>query len=146
MKGVKGELFKDPMLPEFEFECGMLFKDVKHFRKVLKDNQTIEDYEILRTYNEKERITIMCGSVKCEWRIHASKLPDLRTFVMKKIGKPHLCLRDPEKAHVTPKWIANVLKEEFKTQPDLPCTKVEETLRKKFGVEANYACIYKEKR
>ena len=41
-------------------EKGLLFRDIHHFRKVLKNFIIQEGFEILRLKNEKSRVTAIC--------------------------------------------------------------------------------------
>ena len=58
----------------------MLFEDVHHFRVVLKDYTIQQGFQLKRIKNEKVRVTVQCDTDGCNWRIHASTLPDGITF------------------------------------------------------------------
>ncbi|GFS38210.1 hypothetical protein Acr_00g0056250 [Actinidia rufa] len=73
---MRGDLFEVKEGEKINFKRGMLFEDVKHFREVLKDYAIEKGFKLVRDKNEKVRVTAHCGSDGCEWRIHASPLPD----------------------------------------------------------------------
>ena len=146
LKGIKGKLFNGVVDNNFEFECGQLFRDVKHIREVLLDYEVLGGYGISRLKNDKLRLTAICANPECKWRLHASVLPDKRTFMVKKPVQNHVCIRDPEKSIVTPKWIAKQMQEDLRAEPNMSYRSMEDNLRRKFGVECKQGTIYKAKR
>ncbi|GFS43557.1 hypothetical protein Acr_00g0085760 [Actinidia rufa] len=77
---MRRDLFEVKEGEKINFKRGMLFEDVKHFREVLKDYAIEKAFKLVRDKNEKVKVTAHCGSDGCEWRIHASPLPDRVTF------------------------------------------------------------------
>ncbi|KAF7832247.1 putative transcription factor interactor and regulator CCHC(Zn) family [Senna tora] len=71
-KNVKGKKFEYDDYGKIHLKCSLFFVDVNEFRNVLRDYVIQENFDIIRVKNEKARVTTICASDGCPWRIHAS--------------------------------------------------------------------------
>ncbi|KAM6551701.1 hypothetical protein CsatB_001509 [Cannabis sativa] len=67
------------------------FRDHKHYRDVVKDFAVQEGFELRKVKHASSRITTICRAKGCKWRIHASKSPDGREFVIKTYNPEYNC-------------------------------------------------------
>ena len=97
VKNVRRKKFEYDDNCKIHLERFMIFVDVKEFRNVLKDYITQENFDIITVKNEKARVTAICASEGCPWRIHASPTPDGVAFMIKSYEPKHTCIRKSQK-------------------------------------------------
>ncbi|KAL1337969.1 hypothetical protein AAHE18_10G176400 [Arachis hypogaea] len=124
----------------------MIFVDVHEFRSVLRDYIIQENFDIIRVKNEKARVTAICASEGCPWRIHASPSPDGIAFMIKSYEPRHTCIRKSEKRNANSTWIAKKLKQSLNADPNMSYELMSNELITKFGVEAHPKQLYRARR
>ncbi|KAI9182004.1 hypothetical protein LWI28_020981 [Acer negundo] len=72
-------------------EVGQLFKDLYHFRQVLRDFVVQEGFRLQRIKKDRNRYTTLCAFEGCSWRIHASPIEDKTTFMIKTLQDRRCC-------------------------------------------------------
>lgn len=117
-----------------QLRVGHLFKNVYHFREVLREFVIQEGFEMVREKNEKSRVTVSCKGEGCTWRLHASPTPDCKTFKIKTYTSEHSCLRSSKFKDATSAWVAAKLLHKFAAQPNKSKAGIEEDLRSEFGI------------
>lgn len=60
-----------------------------------------EGFEIKKIKNEKSRVTAICASDGCCWRIHASPTLDGKTYKIKTYNHVHSCIGISKNSNVT---------------------------------------------
>ncbi|KAH7851278.1 hypothetical protein Vadar_009383 [Vaccinium darrowii] len=88
---------------------GLLFENVDKFREALRDYTIQEGCTIVRLKNEKSRVTCECAALDCNWRVHASPLPDGVTYMIKSYNGEHTCLSGSKSVEANSTWIAKKL-------------------------------------
>ncbi|XP_021764000.1 uncharacterized protein LOC110728665 [Chenopodium quinoa] len=63
----------------------MIFIDKAYLRETLKDYAVPKGFTITVVAADSKRYTVTCLAQCCEWRLHASRLPDGKTWAIKKI-------------------------------------------------------------
>ncbi|XP_052113691.1 uncharacterized protein LOC107473343 [Arachis duranensis] len=124
----------------------MIFVDVHEFRSVLRDYIIQENFDIIRVKNEKVRVSAICASEGCPWRIHASPSPDGIAFMIKSYESRHTCIRKSEKRNANSTWIAKKLKQSLNADPNMSYELMSNELITKFGVEAHPKKLYRARR
>ncbi|KAM6568646.1 hypothetical protein CsatB_016631 [Cannabis sativa] len=112
------------------------FRDHKHYWDVVKDLAVQEGFELRKVKHASSRITTICRAKGCKWRIHVSKSPDGRVFVIKTYNPEHNCQCVVKNRTVTVRWIAKKLHRSFARNPEMSVEKMRVELRDHFGVEA----------
>ncbi|KAF7842517.1 uncharacterized protein G2W53_004815 [Senna tora] len=143
IKNVKGKKFEYDDYGKIHLECSLFFVDVNEFRNVLRDYVIQENFDIIRVKNEKARVTAICASDGCPWRIHASPGLDGRAFMIKSYEPSHTCIRQSEKNNITSTWIAEKLKGSLSADPNMSYELMSNELNTKFGVEAHRMQLYR---
>ncbi|GMG99591.1 hypothetical protein Nepgr_001431 [Nepenthes gracilis] len=77
--------------PNHELLVGQEFLDVKSCRRALRDTAIALHFEMQTIKSDKTRFTAKCASEGCPWRIHAAKLPGVRTFPIRTLHGTHSC-------------------------------------------------------
>ncbi|KAF7823096.1 uncharacterized protein G2W53_021240 [Senna tora] len=143
IKNVKGKKFEYDDYGKIHLECSLFFVDVNEFRNVLRDYVIQENFDIIRVKNEKARVTAICASDGCPWRIHASSGLDGRAFMIKSYEPSHTCIRQSEKNNITSTWIVEKLKGSLSADPNMSYELMSNELNTKFGVEAHRMQLYR---
>jgi hypothetical protein len=143
VKNVKEKKFEYDDNGKIHLQRSQLFFDVNEFRDVLRDYIIQESFDILRVKNEKSRVTAICASEGCPWRIHASPAPDGVAFMIKSYEPKHTCIRGSEKTNATSTWIAKKLKGSLNADPNMSYKLMSNELSSKFGIEANHMQLYR---
>ncbi|KAL2924601.1 DNA mismatch repair protein MutL [Bienertia sinuspersici] len=87
-----GELYENKQFGNIQLKPWMIFTEKSHFKDTLKDYCVQEGFAITVLWANKSRYTATCAAKCCEWRVHASKLPDGRTWAIKKLWPDfHTC-------------------------------------------------------
>ncbi|KAF4384818.1 hypothetical protein G4B88_000214 [Cannabis sativa] len=121
---------------EWKEEKKCHFKYHKHYWDVVKDLVVQEGFELRKVKHASSRITTICRAKGCKWRIHVSKSPDGREFVIKTYNPEHNCQCVVKNRTVTTRWIAKKLHRSFARNPEMSVEKMRVELRDHFGVEA----------
>ncbi|XP_057518427.1 uncharacterized protein LOC130799342 [Amaranthus tricolor] len=89
----EGELYKDKGFENIVIKEWQLFTDKQHLRDVIRDYCIQSGFSVVVDKADRLRYTISCSEAKCEWILHASRLPDGVTWAIKKIqNAEHTCL------------------------------------------------------
>jgi hypothetical protein len=97
---------------------GTVFTDVKQFREALKNLIICEGREVRRPKNDRVKISVKCTTVDCPWFIYAYRLPDGRSFKIKKYVLEHSCGKSHTVKQMDAKWIANEYEPFFRSDKD----------------------------
>ncbi|KAL2935805.1 Phosphoribosylformylglycinamidine synthase subunit PurL [Bienertia sinuspersici] len=80
-----GEFYKEKDFGKIILRPWMIFTEKSHFKDTLKDYCIQERVSITVLCADRQRYTVTCVAKYCDWRIHASRLADGATWVIKKI-------------------------------------------------------------
>ncbi|KAH9620048.1 hypothetical protein KSS87_016890 [Heliosperma pusillum] len=96
---------------------------------------------------ECNRYTADCATASCGWRIHASVLPDGKTWAIKSIRSPdHGCDGVRNKNPMANcKWVASKLMEDVRANHDISAKSVNDLLMKRYGLKMPNSSVYKMK-
>lgn len=122
----------------------MIFTDKSHFKDTLKDYCVQEGFAITVLWADSTRYTATCTSLSCEWKIHASRLADGRTWAIKKINPNFHNCRGLETYNpiCTVKWAAAKLMEDIRTNPDIKGKELNALLFNRFGLYMKKSSLY----
>ncbi|KAG5546934.1 hypothetical protein RHGRI_012839 [Rhododendron griersonianum] len=129
-----------------KFEVGMLFGDVNKFREVLKEYTIQQGCKIVRDKNERGRVTCHCAALGCEWRIHASPVPDDITYKIRSYKGEHTCLSSTTSVEANSTWIAKKFATTLRANPTMTLDAMQAELQQRFGIEASRIQLYRAKR
>ena len=59
---------------------GVTFEDGNCFKRCIRQYAVLKEVELAVPYSESRRYRAYCKAKRCKWRIHASRLPDGRTW------------------------------------------------------------------
>ncbi|KAI8563839.1 hypothetical protein RHMOL_Rhmol03G0140400 [Rhododendron molle] len=90
---------------EITLKEGLLFANVNKFREALKEYTIQKGCKIVRVKNEKRKVTCRCAALSCNWRIHASPLPNDITYKIRKYEGEHTCLTSTIISKANSTWI-----------------------------------------
>ncbi|KAH7866421.1 hypothetical protein Vadar_020209 [Vaccinium darrowii] len=102
-----------------KLEKGMIFGDVNKFREVLKEYTIQQGCKIIRDKNERGRVTCHCVALGCQWRVHASPLPDGLTYKIRSYKGEHTCLSSTTSVEANSTWIAKKFASTLRTNPTM---------------------------
>ena len=139
-----GELFEDKKFGCIKLRPWMIFMDKKHFKDTLKDYAIQEGFAINVLAADNKRYTGTCYAENCSWRIHASRLPDEKTWAIKKIEPSvHTC-RGLETYNplCDVKWASAKLMEDIRANPDIPGKALNELLFQRYGIYMKQSTLY----
>ncbi|XP_056688621.1 uncharacterized protein [Spinacia oleracea] len=145
---INGEMYEDKEFGRIELRPWMIFTDKDHFKDTLKDYCIQEKFSINVLYADKKIYTVTCSQEKCDWRLHASRLPDGRTWAIKKImPNEHTCRGlETHNPVCSVKWAASKVMEDIRANPDIPGLSLYELLFKRFGLFMKQTTLYRMKR
>lgn len=75
---------KDREKPVLRF--GHVFNNIETLQVTLRQYDIRHSFDLKFVKNDKSRITARCDSGNCQWRLHASTLPDGQTIAIKKLN------------------------------------------------------------
>ena len=98
-----------------------MFTDKQHLRDVIRDYCIQSGISVIVDKADRLRYTISCSEAKCEWRLHASRLPDGVTWAIKKIqNAEHTCWGlETKNPMVTVNWACHALLEDIRANNDI---------------------------
>lgn len=125
----------------------MIFTEKRHFKDTLKDYCVQEGFAITVLWSDASRYTAICAAECCDWRIHASRLVDGRTWAIKKIWHDQHNCRGLEtyKPICNVKWACKRLMEDIRFNPYIKGKELNDMLFQKFGLYMKQSTLYKMK-
>jgi len=142
-KGYKGKIYSKNKEEKIVLEKGMLFESVDAFREVLRDFVIQEGFEVIRTRNERNRVSAMCAAHGCEWYLHASTNTDDTSFEIKTYDGVHTCTKKITNSEVNSTWIANKMIDQFRVDPKLSNAFIAQYLLEHYNVTVGNMCLYR---
>ncbi|KAL2940723.1 Sec-independent protein translocase protein TatB [Bienertia sinuspersici] len=140
-----GEMFDKEEDGRIELRPWQLFYDKQHLRDVVRDYCIQSGFSVVVDRASNSIYTVYCSAEGCEWRLHASRLPDGFTWAIKSIqNSEHTCLgleiRNPM---VTAKWASRVLLEDIRADNDISGKTLNTLLWNRFKVQMATSTLYR---
>nr|XP_025884588.1 uncharacterized protein LOC101247704 [Solanum lycopersicum] len=126
------------------FELGMIFESATQFRKVVADYAVQHKVQLRLKPNEPHRVRVKCEG-KCKWEIFASLDKDSGNFFVKKYYPAHRCITKNRNRLCTAKYVEMKMRDRIISQPDMRVHKLQETLRKEWGLKVGRSICYRAK-
>ncbi|CAL4976092.1 unnamed protein product [Urochloa decumbens] len=86
-------------LENLKIAIGVTFEDRDTFMRAIRQYAILNEIEIAAPYNEAKTYRGFCKGKKCKWRIHASRLQDGKTWMIKKMPNKHYCRSGTRSSH-----------------------------------------------
>ncbi|XP_021729166.1 uncharacterized protein LOC110696187 [Chenopodium quinoa] len=140
-----GEMYEDADFGKIVLRPWMIFTDKAHFKDTLKDFAVQERFAINVEYADNKRYTAVCQSQCCDWRLHASRLSDGRTWAIKKIWpNVHTCIGlETYNPICNVKWASQKVMEDIRANPDIPGKALIELLFQRYGIYMRQSTLYR---
>jgi len=122
-----------------------MFIDKASFLDVVRDYMVQEGIYMRYLKNEPTRYTGKCEGKSCDWRIHASLMPDGVTFQVKTIKGKHSCKRLLDNPAATYSWIARKLFDIVRAEPNISVKGISKILMTKYNLHKNANTIWRAK-
>ncbi|XP_021751353.1 uncharacterized protein LOC110717021 [Chenopodium quinoa] len=117
----------------------------QHLRDVVKDYCIQSEFSVVVLKASNLRWTVKCSAIYCEWRLHASRLPDGVTWAIKSIqNMEHTCSGlEVKNPMMSTKWAARVLLEDIRANNDIPANSLNQLLWQRYGVQMSTSTLYR---
>ncbi|XP_028102732.1 uncharacterized protein LOC114301971 [Camellia sinensis] len=139
---MRGKMFEIKEGEKITLEKGMIFDDVNHFRTVLQEFAIERGFKLIKIKNDKKRVTCICASSMCEWRIHASPLSDGVTYKIKTLGTDHTCIRVERNTEAAASWIATKFEKTLRGNPGITLEAMHDEIAANYGLETTSMQLY----
>ncbi|KAM7253947.1 hypothetical protein ACFE04_031629 [Oxalis oulophora] len=125
---------------DYELAVGKEYPDASTCRRILKEAAIHHRFEMKILKSDKIRFTAKCANEGCPWRIYASKLPEVSTFVVKTLHAEHTCNGATHPGHIqaSSKWVANKMQQLLRNNPNLTSKDIVGEIKRVHGVEVSY--------
>jgi hypothetical protein len=127
-------------------DVGTVFTDLKQFRAALKNLIICEGREVMRPKNDPVQVSAKCKIVDCAWYIYASRLPDGRSFNIKKYVKDHTCGKSHTVKQMDANWIGTEYEHFFRSEKDWRVKSLRDTVLRDTQVGISLTKAYRAKR
>ncbi|KAL5811968.1 hypothetical protein ACOSQ3_026918 [Xanthoceras sorbifolium] len=104
-----------------DFQGGQIFGNAKLLRKVVKQYVIQEGFMLTKIKNDRSRYTIKCKNETCDWRFHASCLPDGLTFMIR--------------SEANSKWVSEVVGTAIMANPTILPKVLKTELQEKYAIK-----------
>ena len=115
-------------------EVGMEFRDLKSFKKAVRDYTIEVGREIKMVKNDKERVTYKCKGEICKWRIYCAWSNLQKSFQIKTFEDDHQCSRSFRNKAASSNWVASKLERQLRTQPNMNHSEAFDFIKKEYKV------------
>ncbi|KAL5743642.1 hypothetical protein ACOSQ2_026758 [Xanthoceras sorbifolium] len=115
-----------------DFQGGQIFGNAKLLRKVVKQYAIQEGFMLTKIKNDRSRYTIKCKNETCDWRFHASCLPDGLTFMIR--------------SEANSKWVSEVVGTAIMANPTILPKVLKTELQEKYAIKCDSQTIYRAKK
>lgn len=130
---------------EITFRVGQVFGDVSILRNALRDYAIKSGYKITRLKNDNLRLIANWATQGCPQRIHASRLANEITFMVKTFQDEHTCIRliENRNSNTTTKWIAEKMMDSLRVDLEIGYELMNHNLMAKWRVDAPICQLYR---
>ncbi|KAF8401219.1 hypothetical protein HHK36_012148 [Tetracentron sinense] len=126
---------------------GQRFSSAHEFRESLRKYSIAHGFAYKYKKNDGYRVTAICKTEGCPWRIHASRLSTTQLICIKRMNATHTC----EGAVVTTgyqattSWVASIIKEKLKVCPNYKPKDIADDIRQEYGIQLSYSQAWRGK-
>ncbi|KAG8366583.1 hypothetical protein BUALT_Bualt17G0095000 [Buddleja alternifolia] len=99
------------------FELGTIFSTKTEFRKAIHSHAIQTRRSIKVTKNDLKRVHGKCVSKGCQWRVHAIKIKDESSFIIREYFSKHTCGESYHVKNVSAEWLSERFVQKFKSDP-----------------------------
>lgn len=125
---------------------GQTFTTFTAFREALKKYSIAHGFNFKYKKNETHRVTVVCKSQGCPWRIHVSRLATTHLVSIKTMTSKHTCEESATKPdRATRSWIGSIIREKLKISPDYKPKDIAIDMKREYGIELNYSQAFRAK-
>ncbi|KAL5793333.1 hypothetical protein ACOSP7_001927 [Xanthoceras sorbifolium] len=126
---------------------GQVFGNAKLIRATVKGYAIQEGFRLKKIKNDSCRYTVTCKNDACDWRLHASRLPDRVTYMIKSVRGGHsFCRRVVENKEANARWVASVLQTTIHSNPMIEVKTLRNELQDRSGVRCDRLTLYRAKK
>ncbi|KAK6236141.1 hypothetical protein SCA6_011478 [Theobroma cacao] len=123
---------------------GQDFKSVVEFRDALQKYAIAHRFAYKLRKNDTNRASGVCAADGCPWRIHASWVPSVHVFRIKKLHRSHTCGGESWKTATPAKnWLVNIIKDRLRDSPHHKPKEIANGILRDFGLELNYTQVWR---
>ncbi|XP_072963307.1 uncharacterized protein [Typha angustifolia] len=127
---------------------GQVFESPRAFRDALHKYAIANSFMYRFVKNDASRVTAECSADDCPWRIHASRSPVKKEFMIKKMTETHACRKEVGKEGnrlASQRWVASVIKDKLRDTPNYRPREIASDLHREYGLSLNYAQAWRGK-
>ncbi|EEC67348.1 hypothetical protein OsI_34434 [Oryza sativa Indica Group] len=95
------------------------FEDGNCFKRCIRQYAVLKEVELAVPYSESRRYKAYCKAQRCKWRIHASRLPDGRTWQIRHMIMERIAIRKRLAEKLTGQILPSVMKTLYARSRDL---------------------------
>nr|AAK50592.1 putative transposon protein [Oryza sativa Japonica Group] len=124
-------------------EVGVTFEDGICFNRCMRQYAVLKEVELAVPYSEATRYRAYCMAKKCKWRIHASRLPDGRTWQIKKMPYEHRCASTGKLENncmAINSWVKDRVINKLREDPTIGAAALKKTLEEKYLITLVILC------
>ncbi|KAK6133996.1 hypothetical protein DH2020_032272 [Rehmannia glutinosa] len=99
------------------FQISMLFSNTKELREAIHLHAVKTKRSINITKNGKERLYAKYADKRCNWKLHALKLPKDESYQIRKYDSKHACGPNFHVKNVKSNWLSAKYKQKFRIDP-----------------------------
>ena len=126
------KIWNEQAYESLTLESWLIFPTREVFLEVPRNFCIQEGFGLLILKDDNKRFTTSCITKSCEWRIHASRLTDRISWVIKTIKGEHTTLgRLENNPMVSSAWLCKKLLELIKTTSDIPVESLQKVVQVK---------------
>ncbi|RVW32877.1 hypothetical protein CK203_096654 [Vitis vinifera] len=121
--------------------------DARCFRDALVASAIASKFELTFIRSDRSRVTARCAADDCQWRIHASKLPDGETFQIKTLKGKHSCVWPERSSHrqANMKWILSCIMDRVRENINYKPKEIMRDIEQEYGVIIPYLKAHRAK-
>lgn len=138
-----GQIYQQLPFGEIDLMVWDIFLDKDHCLDAIRDYSVQQGVDLVRDRVDSYRFTARCFDELCNWRIHASRLPDKVSWAIKTLTAPHTCQRLEHNPMAGIKWCAGKLMEDIRANFEIPVKTLQELCLERFGVTVPLSTMYK---
>lgn len=116
------------------------FESFEEFRDALHKFSIAHGFSYSNKKKLSHRMTVVCKSKGCPWRISASKLPTIDLVCIKKMNPTHTCEGASANAKYQTRkhWVGKIIKDELRNSPNYKPKDVADYIEREYGMKLNY--------
>lgn len=127
---------------------GARFDSLEKLKQACRMQAVRSNFETRTLRSNRVQFELRCKAEGCPWRLYAASIERTSMFTIRSLHEEHTCfgINHTGNNAATSEFLANIIANKIKEQPDYRPSDIEKDVSREFGVKVSYSKAYRAKK